>query len=154
MALEDGKETGLLFEHPEVDVDNLGYSKKPKSFDASGLRHVGRGNGNFSIPRRRNFTRRSLEAKLPGFEIDVSDSDKAEEKFIVVATNDRTPGSRYLFDRKSDSLTKLAEVAPWLKTEQPAPMKPIQFTSRDGLKIHGSSNGAARQGSEEFAGDR
>jgi len=40
-----------------------------------------------------------------------------------VANNDRTPGSRYLFEKKSGQLTKLVDVAPWLKEGQLAPMK-------------------------------
>jgi dipeptidyl aminopeptidase/acylaminoacyl peptidase len=67
----------------------------------------------------------------------VPDHDKAEEKFIVVASNDRTPGARYFFDKKSGALTKLAEVAPWLNADHLAPMKPIEYKSRDGLTIHG-----------------
>jgi len=135
IALEDGKETSLLFEHPEVDVESLGYSKKRKVLTQAGF---------VTWKSERKFfdaeteeLHKTLEAKLPGFEVDISDSDKAEEKFIVVSSNDRTPGSRYLFDRKSGELTKLVEVTPWLKAEQLAPMKPIEFTSRDGLTIHG-----------------
>ena len=38
---------------------------------------------------------------------------------------------------KTGGLTKLADVAPWLKENQLAPVKPIEYTSRDGLTIHG-----------------
>jgi dipeptidyl aminopeptidase/acylaminoacyl peptidase len=34
-------------------------------------------------------------------------------------------------------LTKLVDVAPWLKEDQLAHMKPIEYQSRDGLTIHG-----------------
>ncbi len=49
----------------------------------------------------------------------------------------RTSGARYLFVKKTGELTKLVEVAPWLNPDQLAPMKPIEFTSRDGQTIHG-----------------
>ena len=64
-------------------------------------------------------------------------NDHDENQFIVAATSDRTPGARYLYNVKSGELTKLAEVAPWLKADQLAPMKPIEYKSRDGLTIHG-----------------
>src|SRR5207248_2788826 len=60
-----------------------------------------------------------------------------DKSAIVVTNNDRTPGSRYLFDKKSGQLTKLVDVAPWLKEEQLAPMKAINLKTRDGLTIHG-----------------
>lgn len=80
---------------------------------------------------------KTLAEKLPGYEVEVTAHDKAEDKFIVMASNDRTPGTRNLFDAKIGTLTKLVEVAPWLPEKQLAPMKPIQYQSRDGLTIHG-----------------
>src|SRR5436305_7564830 len=132
---ETAKETQLVYENPEVDVDSLAFSRKRKvltfaSFDTWKLeRH-------FFDPETESIYK-TLSDKLPGYEIDVAAHDKAEEKFIVVANNDRTPGSRYLFDKKSGQLTKLVDVAPWLKEEQLAPMKAINFKTRDGLTIHG-----------------
>ena len=132
---ETAKETHLVYENPEVDVDSLAFSKKRKvltfaSFDTWKLQR------HFFDPETESIYK-TLSDKLPGYEIDVAAHDKAEEKFIVVANNDRTPGSRYLFEKKSGQLTKLADVAPWLKEEQLAPMKPIEFKTRDGLTIHG-----------------
>lgn len=132
---ETGKETKLLYENPQVDVEGVTYSEKRKVVTYATFT---------TWKTERKFFDEQTEAlwkklaeKLPGYEVEVSANDKAEEKFIVVASNDRTPGSRYLFDRKSGELRKLVEVAPWLKENELAPMKPIEYTSRDGLKIHG-----------------
>src|SRR6266850_278747 len=132
---ESAEETQLVYENPEVDVDSLAFSKKRKvltfaAFDTWKLQR------HFFDPETESIYK-TLSDKLPGYEIDVAAHDKAEEKFIVVANNDRTPGSRYLFEKKSGQLTKLADVAPWLKEEQLAPMKAIEFKTRDGLTIHG-----------------
>jgi len=132
---ETAKETQLVYQNLEVDVDSLAFSKKRKvltfaPFDTWKLeRH-------FFDPETESIYK-TLSDKLPGYEIDVAAHDKAEEKFIVVANNDRTPGSRYLFEKKSGQLTKLVDVAPWLKEQQLAPMKAIDFKTRDGLTIHG-----------------
>ena len=132
---ETAKQSQLVYENPEVDVESLAFSKKRKvltfaSFDTWKVeRH-------FFDPETESIYK-TLSDKLPGYEVDVSAHDKAEEKFIVVASNDRTPGSRYLFNKKSGELTKLVDVAPWLKENQLTPMKAIGFKSRDGLTIHG-----------------
>jgi dipeptidyl aminopeptidase/acylaminoacyl peptidase len=131
----NGKELEKLYENPEVDIDALVYSKKRKvvAFAVYNTAKIER--KFFDAQSEAMF--KTLAEKLPGYEVDVSAHDKAEEKFIVVASNDRTPGTRNLFDLKSGSLTKLVEVAPWLKETELAPMKPIQYQSRDGLTING-----------------
>jgi dipeptidyl aminopeptidase/acylaminoacyl peptidase len=60
-----------------------------------------------------------------------------ESGLIVAATNDRTQGTRYLYDRAHDRLTKLGDVAPWLPEAKMAAVRPIEYESRDGLTIHG-----------------
>ena len=55
----------------------------------------------------------------------------------MAAANDRTAGTRYLYDVRRDRLTKLGEVHPWLPEKLMAPVKPVAFESRDGLTIHG-----------------
>jgi dipeptidyl aminopeptidase/acylaminoacyl peptidase len=64
-------------------------------------------------------------------------NDRAENLFIIRTYNDRTRGSYHLFDKKTGALTKLTDLSPWLPEEQMARVRPISFTSRDGLKIHG-----------------
>jgi len=63
--------------------------------------------------------------------------NKAEDKYIIAAYNDRTQGKRYFYDRATGKLTFLAEVTPWLKEGDLAEMKPVSYTSRDGLTING-----------------
>jgi dipeptidyl aminopeptidase/acylaminoacyl peptidase len=60
-----------------------------------------------------------------------------EDKATIRTYSDRALGDYYLFDVESQELTHLAEVSPWLKAEEMAPMTPITYESRDGLTIHG-----------------
>jgi dipeptidyl aminopeptidase/acylaminoacyl peptidase len=131
----NGKQLEMIYDNPDVDVDALAYSKKRKVITFA----------TFTTwkPERKFFDAqteamyKTLAEKLPGYEVEVVAHDKAEDKFIVMASNDRTPGTRNLFDAKTGSLTQLAAVAPWLPENQLAPMKPIEYKSRDGLTIHG-----------------
>jgi len=129
------KEGKLLFEHPEVDVDGLSYSRKRKvltriSFTTWKDQRV-------FLDADTEAMYKAVEAKLPGYEVAFTAGTKAEDKFIVVTYNDRTQGKRYLYDRASGKLDCLAEVAPWLKEQDLAEMKPVSYTSRDGLTING-----------------
>ena len=62
---------------------------------------------------------------------------RAEDKFIVAAANDKTPGTRYVYDAKADTLAKLADINPWIPERDMAPTTPVSYTSRDGMKING-----------------
>ncbi len=129
------KETGVVYQNPDVDVDALAFSKKRKVLTYA-VYTTWKEQRKFLDPKTEKMFA-TIEEKLPGYQIDVVGNDHDENQFIVAATNDRTPGFRYLFNAKTNELTILAEVAPWLKAAQLAPMKPIEYKSRDGLTIHG-----------------
>jgi dipeptidyl aminopeptidase/acylaminoacyl peptidase len=131
----NGKETGMIFQNPDVDVDSLAFSKKRKVLTYATYTTWKEQRKYFDPQEEKMFA--TVEQKLPGYQIEETDNDRDENQFIFAATSDRTPGSRYLFNIKTSELTKLADVAPWLKEDQLAPMKPIEYTSRDGLTIHG-----------------
>jgi dipeptidyl aminopeptidase/acylaminoacyl peptidase len=130
----NGKELEKLYENPDVDVEALAYSKKRKvvTFAAFDTWKTERK----FFDQQSEAMYKTLAEKLPGYEVEVVANDKAEDKFIVMASNDRSPGSRNLFDAKTGTLTKLVDVAPWLKESELAPMKPVEYKSRDGLTIH------------------
>jgi dipeptidyl aminopeptidase/acylaminoacyl peptidase len=79
----------------------------------------------------------ALQKQLPGMEITLQSATKTEDKFIVAASSDRTEGARYVYDRKSNSLTQLAVINPKITPSDMAAMKPISYKSRDGLTING-----------------
>ena len=129
------KETGMIYQNPDVDVEGLAFSKKRKVLTYAAYTTWKEQRKYLDPQTEKMFT--TIEKKLPGYQIDGAGNDHDENQFIFAASNDRTPGFRYLYNVKNGELTKLAEVAPWLKAEQLAPMKPIEYKSRDGLTIHG-----------------
>jgi hypothetical protein len=80
---------------------------------------------------------KTIQEKIPEYEVGLVSTDKEEDLFVVQAFSDRTRPVFFLYDVKSGELTKLADSAPWLKAEDLAEMKPIEYKSRDGLTIHG-----------------
>ncbi|MEP7182018.1 MAG: S9 family peptidase [Betaproteobacteria bacterium] len=129
------KEEAVLFEHPDVDGGGVGYSYKRKvltdvTFVTSKLER------RYLDPETEKlFT--GLEAKLPGYQIMLQAITDDEDGMIVAASSDRTAGTRYLYERGADRLTKLGEVAPWLPEARMARMQPITYPARDGLRING-----------------
>jgi dipeptidyl aminopeptidase/acylaminoacyl peptidase len=129
------KEESIIFQHPEVDVSGLAWSRKRKVYTEVQF---------LTWKRQRKFfdaemeaIQNDLERQLPGYEIDLQSGNKDEHIFVVAAWSDRTMGVRYLYEATSKKLTKLAEIAPWLPEGDLAEMKPITYQARDGLTIHG-----------------
>ena len=128
-------ETELLYENEDYDISSISYSRKRKVITAVNFTSWKRERHFFDETTKNLFAR--LESELSGYEIGISASDKAEEKFIVRTYSDRSLGAYYFYDLKKDELTKIQEVSPWIDENHMAEIKPIQYRSRDGLIIHG-----------------
>ena len=76
-----------------------------------------------------------IKSKLPGQEISPSGTTNDERLWMVVASSDREPGERYLFDRNTKNLTFQYRAFDKLPRESLAARKPISYSSTDGLVI-------------------
>ena len=129
------KEESVVFQHPEVDVWHLDWSHKRKVLTEVSFVTA--------KPQREFFDAETaaiyadLRRQLPGYEIDLQSHNQDETIFVVAASSDRTQGVRYLYDATSKTLTKLADIAPWLPEDDLCEMTPIVYRARDGLTIHG-----------------
>ena len=132
---ETNKTLDLVFAHDEVDAGSLMHSKKRKII--TGVTYTTDRRHYKFFDSEREELQKKLDEFFPGVEAVVADIDDDERKVIVRTYSDRTRGAYYLFDRKDESMSKLADLSPWLKADQMAPMKAITFTARDGLTIHG-----------------
>ena len=125
----------LIFDHPDVDVSQLAYSRKRKVLTA--VRFTTWKVERKVLDAQTQAMLRDLESKLPGYEIDLTSVDREERRYTIATSSDRTRGKRYLYDRETKQLTLLADVSPWLPETELAEMKPVVYKSRDGLTIHG-----------------
>lgn len=135
MDLETGQELVELFKHPDVDIAPGGYSAERGQMLFAYF---------FTWNRNRHFLDDStrlmyekIEQKLPGYELRIIDEDASNNRIIFHAFTDRNPGEIYYFDNRTGQLLKLAETNPRLDEHQMAPMQPISYFTRDGVKIHG-----------------
>ena len=125
----------MLFEHPEVDVDRLMRSDKRKKI--TGVTFIVDKRHSHFFDEEREQLQKNLEERLPGYEVVITNSSEDERKVLVRTSSDRSLGAYYYFNLDTNEFMKLADVSPWLNEEELAEMKPITYTSRDGLTIHG-----------------
>lgn len=125
----------MLFDPRKADLEGVGYSRQRKVLTVATY-ETDKPQRKFFDMRIENIYRK-LADRLQGYEFALQGETRAEDKFIVAAYNDRTPGARYVYDLKTDNLVKLADINPALPEKDMAPMQPISFQSRDGLTLHG-----------------
>ncbi|AEC19710.1 putative peptidase [Pusillimonas sp. T7-7] len=125
----------LVFSPPANDLDGAGYSRLRQVLTMAVYQS--------DKPQYHFFDKFSAErharvcALLEGYDVAFQSSTRDENKFIVAAYNDRTPGSRYIYDATRNTLDKLADINPVLAEHDMAPVQAISYQSRDGLTIHG-----------------
>ncbi len=127
------KEEAVLFTHAEVDVWSANWSQLNKKLTFAQFQTDRTQEHFFDAATRERYAK--LKAKFPGDEVTIQSQSRDETKMIVAYNNDRSPGVRYLYDAKTDALTKLAEINASIKAADMSEMKPIYYTARDGLKI-------------------
>jgi len=133
--LERGRETELVFEHPEVDVGHVIWSRRRKkltgaAYETDRLRLA-------IWDERRERIQQLLDERLPGRQNLVVSNSRDETLYVVHSGSDRSLGSFHLLDANTMELTRLFDVSPWLDADAMAPMQTIQYSSRDGLTIQG-----------------
>ncbi len=79
----------------------------------------------------------NLKQALPEGEIGISTISDDMTKVLCSVSSDVDPGSVYLFDSATGKATLQYRSRPELPSEHLAPMKPVSFTARDGMTIHG-----------------
>lgn len=130
-----GKTLKTLYTNKDNDVTGLNYSKHRKELtgatyiDWKAQKHF------FSKYYKDIFA--DLEKQLPNKEVNIASTNTAEDRFVVLTYSDRTRAQYYVYDAKSKKLDFLLDSAPWIKEADMNEMKPIKYTSRDGLTIHG-----------------
>jgi len=125
----------LIYEHPEVDVNSLMKSDKRKRITGT-YYYTERLHYHF-FDEDREQLQAELEKRLPGYEVRLYSMSKDETKVLVRTFSDRSLGAYYFLDRDANEFMKLVEVSPWLNETEMSEMKPVSYTSRDGLTIHG-----------------
>jgi len=129
------KEVEKIFEHPEVDVNNLLSSRKRRAI--TGVSYFTDKPGFYFIDKQRADLQKDIARRLPGYEVRLAGCNREEDKCLVRTYSDRSRGAYYYYDLKSKDFRKLADISPWLNEQDLAPMKPIKYQSRDGLTING-----------------
>jgi len=130
-----GKERSILFANDTLNVVDAKYSKNRGKIDYV-VYESWKKQKYYLDPSAKNFYHK-LDKLLPNTELRIIDQDKNEEVFIVRTFTDRNPGSYYLYNAINGRLKKLSDINSAINQAEMCEMKPVKYTSRDGLEING-----------------
>jgi len=79
----------------------------------------------------------TLAGQFPGQFVKLLHGSTTSGRWLFRVSSDRDPGSIYLFDKGTNKASLIMTEMEKIDPDQMAPKRVIQFTARDGLKIHG-----------------
>lgn len=130
-----GKERSILFADDTLNVVDAQYSKNRGKMDYV-VYETWKKQKHYLDPSAKSFYH-NLDKLLPNTESRIIDQDKNEKVFIVRTFTDRNPGSYYLYNAINGTLKKLSDINSAINEAEMCEMKPVKYTSRDGLEING-----------------
>ena len=130
-----GEELEVLHEINDYDLTDVFFSRKRKVL--TGVAWEGAKVQRHYFDDEAKNLRKSLESKLPGYNVSIGSSNRDENVYVVRTYSDRSLGSYYLYDKTSDQLDLIAEVSPWIDEDEMGQQFPIKYAARDGLTIEG-----------------
>lgn len=130
-----GKENKVLFGNDTINITDAQYSRKKQRM--SFVVYETWKKEKHYLDDSAKMLYNNLDKLLPKTETRIMDRDKAENVYLVRTFTDRNPGSYYLYVAETGKLRKLSDFNSAIREDEMCEMKPIVYTSRDGLKIHG-----------------
>ena len=133
--LNTGKEIRLIYQHPDVDLSPMGYSKQKGQMEYIEFNAQYPGRKFFNPELEDVFSK--ISNKIPHYTFDLIGRDSVFTGFLIRASLDVDPGATFYYDNRNDNLVKLSDENPLLNPERLSPMKPVSFHTRDGVKLSG-----------------
>ena len=125
-----------IYSNNTFDVGGISSSRK-RAYEVDYYYHVGEKTTivPVSATYKKLHSKFTAEFKNRNFNI-VSQTDE-EDKYLIYVTSDKLYGIYYLYDALKDTFKEIFNLMPSLNPAEMAEMRPIKFTSRDGLTIYG-----------------
>jgi dipeptidyl aminopeptidase/acylaminoacyl peptidase len=120
----------VVASHPQVDLDQL---VQPQG-EVAGVYYQADKGGTAWFDETLAQVQVAMDKALPG-NVNLLSPSADRQHFVVTSFSDVSPGSFYLFDRKSGKLEWLADSRPWIKPSEMSPTTPVRYPARDGLQI-------------------
>ena len=125
-----------IYSNPTFDVSGLVTSRK-RGYEVDYYHYTGEKEHIIPVSATYKKIDAILKKQFGDKEYSITGVTDNEDKCLVYVTSDRLYGTYYLYDIVKSTFKEIMNLAPQLKEDDMAEMRPIKFTSRDGLTIYG-----------------
>ena len=129
------QEVRILYANDDYDVNGVGYSRKRKVITAAYFESWKSERHYFDSTSKKIFDK--IQKQLAGYEIGITGVNKDENILILRTYSDKSLGAYYIYNSEDDKMEKIVDVSPWIDENEMSSQLPVDYQSRDGLKING-----------------
>ena len=134
--LKNGKILEKLFSNDKYDVSSMTTSRK-RNWEIDYFAFEGEKQEIVPVSKYFKKLHSRITSEFKDKQYGIADFTDDESKYLVYITSDKLYGVYYSYDKEKDEFKELYNLMPQLKEEDMAEMRPITFTSRDGITLHG-----------------
>lgn len=134
--LKQDKTLEKVFANDQYDVQSMGLSRT-RNYEIDYFSYEGEKGIVVPISEPHKKLAAKMKTDLPDKQYRVLDATEDENIYMVYVDSDRLYGVYYSYNVAKDELQELYNTMPQLREEDMSEMRPITFTSRDGVTIHG-----------------
>lgn len=132
-SIKRGRLKGKIFAHKSANAGDLFFSKERDRIVA-----VSYYDDEYRLevmdPEFQQRLDRIAEA-VGTKDIFLADTDKAQERYIVLAGDERSPGKPWLYFEETGKAIALPDPAPWIDSSAMSAMNSVRYRARDGVEI-------------------
>ena len=125
-----------VFSNSSFDVSGIGLSRK-RNYEVDYFSFEGEKYNIIPVSKTYKALHSLMEKEFKGKEFYITGVDDNETKYLIIVQSDKLYGTYYEFNAQTKKFKLLYDLMPQLKEADMAEMRPIKFTSRDGLTIYG-----------------
>ena len=134
--LKNGKILQKVFSNDKYDVSGMTTSRK-RNWEIDSFQYEGEKQEIVPVSKYFKKLHKRITSRFKDKQYGISDFTDDESKYLIYITSDKLYGVYYSYDVEKDEFKELYNLMPQLKEEDMAEMRPITFSSRDGITLHG-----------------
>ena len=125
-----------VYSNSTYDVGGINRSRK-RGYEVDSYYYTGEKSEIIPVSATYKKLHATFIKEFVGYDFEIVNKTDAEDKYLIYVSSDKLYGIYYVYDTNKQSFKEVFNLMPALDPNEMASMKPIKFTSRDGLTIYG-----------------
>ncbi|MCH2225204.1 MAG: S9 family peptidase [Crocinitomicaceae bacterium] len=130
------KEIEKVYSNPTFDVGGLSRSSK-RGYEVDYYYFTGEKSSIIPVSEYYKKLHKIFTDKFKDLEFTIVSETDEEDRYLIYVASDKVYGIYYLYDVETNSFKEVFNLMPNLNPDDMAEIRPIHFTTRDGLTMYG-----------------